>query len=1237
MTTRGSRRFLLVACAACCLLPPAGCFAAESKLFGETPRTAQRFAEGAALEKQQRWTEATDLYLRLADEAGDDLAPADDDAHHLVTARRLVHRRIAARPELLNMYRARVEPRAKRLLKQGEAGSDPLPLEQLVDQFFCSRSAEAALHLLGDLACERGEFDQARGYWRLLEAAESPPGLRYPDPSGGPALARAKQILARLLAGERAEAAAELQSFRKAHPNVAGHLAGRDGNFAATLQALLDAADSTRVPRLVGIAPPPNTYGGDATRNGVLRGVLPPFSPHPRYPAILLPGSIGDPTIQRPPVRPEALAFYPVIAHGQVFVTSAHQVLAYDLATGQLSGRYVQPGDILRADEKLPLADGGSFTLTVDSDRIYARLGSTQMRPDHGESTTSLVCLQWQPDQPAPDARLRVRWTLPAVKADSNAPAVWEGSPVIRDGWLYAALTRFDGTRAVSTIVCYPAADPTSGPVWQKDVYETAETADRTKSHLLTLAGPNVVLSSEVGAVVALEAITGRRAWAFRYPTTEKDGPRDPNPCAFSDGRLFVAPADAGRVWCLDAATGAPIWSSDPIHLAHLLGVAHGRVVCSLGGFHAGLCALDADSGRRLPDWGYRVSGADELAPFGRGLLCGDRVYWPTRAAGVNDLRWDGSTGYPPTCFRDLPGGNLAYGDGCLVVATADRMHVLVGESGAGAGPGHRVGQRPALERHDLLLWQADLLRQTGRPAAEVRATLEAATAPAFSPERRFLALVRRAEYEESNGSHQSAIAAAKIVADSDELSRVVIRDANGIIRSAHAWAAEKKPPGPHSPLLTPHSSLSSPGSPVPLHFPLEPAWHVSLDRGHEWALLPDNDPEPGRVCVGGRRWLASRYTHDGSERWRTELQFCPRWLTAVNGSLIVAGDNGIARLSAADGQPAWQFLVPEIAPWFDHPGWRDPEAVAPMERLCGFHWAEGRLVARLGSRSLIAVDGVSGALAWQRLAPMAREYHPAYFADGRCVVAQSSDGQCWAFDTADGRLLHTGPAPTGPWPTPPVALDERRMLVAEEGRLIALDRSTWKPAWTWNLPRPLSLSGDLPQTRLVNGVLLVGVPRNDCYEVEQLNPGNGQPILPDSIDVSTERIDLGALALEGGVLHVATGGELRTFDGRLNRIVERQRLPKSAHWRIEAEADGLLIWTVPVVSATEPPPKSGHVLLVDRSEPERQRGFDSKSSLALGLGSDDVLRSVRIVGNEVVVVSDGQIRGFRGAKREVK
>src|SRR5207248_2063612 len=207
-------------------------------------------------------------------------------------------------------------------------------------------------------------------------------------------------------------------------------------------------------------------------------GLLPPFIPRPRYPPIPLPGaspSADDQRpVQRPLVRPAALAFHPVIAHGQVFVADACRVTAYDLATGKLSGQFDIAGSDPRLaglrDLRLPSPSDARYTVTVDGDRIFARLGQTKMRADRGEAASYVVCLQWHPGGETPAERLRPRWLLPAFKADADAGpvALFEGTPVVRDGRLYVAVTRLDGNRAVTALACYDAGDPVaSGPLWQ--------------------------------------------------------------------------------------------------------------------------------------------------------------------------------------------------------------------------------------------------------------------------------------------------------------------------------------------------------------------------------------------------------------------------------------------------------------------------------------------------------------------------------------------------------------------------------------------------------------------------------------------------------------------------------------------------------------------------------------------------------------------------------------------------
>lgn len=1195
------------------------------KLAGETPRTASRFLEAAALESERRWSDAVDLYLRLLEEAGDDLVPADDNPRHLLPARTLVHRRVAVRPELLAPYRDRVEPRAKRLLEAGQAGHDPGPLRQLVEQYFCSRSAEAALHLLGDLACEGGQFDAARRYWHLLEPAESG-GLAYPDPHGGPALARAKQVVALLLAGDRPAAATAVAAFRKDHPAATGHLAGRDGNLATLLEQLLALAETVRVPTAVGVAPAPTTFAGDGGRNGLLPGLLPPFAPEPRYPPIVLSGpTTGRSGGRRSVTRLPALAYYPLIAHGQVFVADGRRVTAYDLATGQRSGQFdgSTPEDDVpgRTSPRPPPDPGPGYTLTVDGDRIYARFGPATVRPKRDGTGSVLICLRWRPGAAAAD-RLTARWTLRPPTPSPDATAAWEGPPVVRDGRLYAAVTRLDGPRAVTSIAAYDADDPSAGPVWQKDSYEAAgDTVDRTRQLLLTIAGPNIALCSHAGVIVAVEATTGRRAWAYRYPPSQSAtvrgwaGPRDPAPCVAADGRLYAAPADADGVVCLDAASGAKVWTNEPLEVAHLLGVAGGRVVCELGGFHAGMCGLDVSTGRRLGDWGYRVAGAEALAPLGRGLLCGDRVYWPTRAHGLKELRWDGTSGYPPTAFRELPGGNLAYGDGCLVVATANRLHILVGDRPATP---HDVGQAAA--DHDLLVWRAEALSLAGRPAAEVRATFDAAAGTEFPPERRFLAMVRRAEFERQAGNGDPESSSAQMA----EISRVMLRDADGVIRSARDRASAGTA-GPNGDYENPDPEYRRPVG-RRLRFPLRPAWRVSLNRD-EWVLLPEGDAEISRLFVAGRRWIACR-TRDGAELWRRELAFAPGWLATSNGSIVIAGDQGAARLAVNDGRREWEFELPGVAPWFDRPGWHDRNAVPPAERLSGFRHAGGRLLARLGERSLLALDSATGEVRWQRLAPFEATFQAPIFADGHTIVAHLSDGRCTAYDMADGHLVHTASAPPGEWPDSPVSLSDRLLVVVEDGRLVAYDRTTWEPAWARELTRPSSLTGEPPHVRLVGGQLLVGVRRNDCYEIERRDPANGLPV-GEPIAVGHEPVDFGSVALAGEVLHVVTAGKLRSFDVRTTRPVGRTRLGDNQRWRIEPSADGLILWTVPTVSPFEPP-QPGRVLIVATPTDARRAPLD----LAVGSGT---VRSVRTVGNELVVATDTEVRAFRGAGHEAK
>ena len=149
---------------------------------------------------------------------------------------------------------------------------------------------------------------------------------------------------------------------------------------------------------------------------------------------------------------------------------------------------------------------------------------------------------------------------------------------------------------------------------------------------LLTLDGPTIYYQTNLGAVVALEADTGATLWVATYPRQEphhvgNGSERDLNPAVIHDGRVIVAPSDADAIFAFDAASGRLLWKSDPISddvkLTHVLGVAKDRLVATGNR----VLLFDVKTGKLVHAW---PDSAKSLDGYGRGLLAGDFIYWPT-------------------------------------------------------------------------------------------------------------------------------------------------------------------------------------------------------------------------------------------------------------------------------------------------------------------------------------------------------------------------------------------------------------------------------------------------------------------------------------------------------------------------------------------------------------------------------------------------------------------------------
>jgi outer membrane protein assembly factor BamB len=686
---------------------------ADVGLWGESIPAGKRLAAARILVGSDKTDEAVAILLSLIETGDNELIPLPDGRS--VRTRTLAQAVAATLPaEGLAAYRKQLTARARKWLEEGN-------LRRVVDEAFCTEPALDALNQLGDRAFLEGRFDEAELWWRCIAPLGVGAGpdlarLAYPKPPEAVAArARAKQLLARMHAG-RSGWDAQLSAFAKMHPKAAGKLAGQEGTYADILGSL---AKKHRASEAASDWP---TFGGSATRGRIASGgklverLARVCRGGPSWQIDLTtreaPGRAARlPAREGPLEAARRLAFHPVVVGRSAFVADGRHVTSYALRDGKAETLF-DLADLAGAAKPAlapPIQPGLSHTLTVADGLAFAQLGTAEVRdvrPVDGvarEGTDSyLVCVALRE---GPGGKRR-HWAIPAIDKARKEYAVFEGAPLVANGRAFIAATHFDEDKVVTSIRCYPArlGDGPPAMLWRTEVCDTRELLpasagttkgkSRTRHHLLTRAGPNVVYCSHSGAIVALNATTGERAWAIRYPRREElddETPRlhDLSPCLYAEGRLYVAPADSGRLLCLDPLTGGTLWQRDSLNVVQLLGVGKGRLIFSTwrgpsdgstgsGGLRAVMAGDGDDEG------GWLVPGDEKgLQPYGRGVLAGGLVLWPTarRHIGVIALRQeDGRQPDNPTLLHRVPAGNLLLAGGALIVTGRRVMHAFVPE-----------------------------------------------------------------------------------------------------------------------------------------------------------------------------------------------------------------------------------------------------------------------------------------------------------------------------------------------------------------------------------------------------------------------------------------------------------------------------------------------------------------------------------------------------------------------------
>lgn len=694
--------------------------AENATLRGESPQTRKRLAEAERKILDGTNAEAVEDLQRILDEAGDDLVSVDGRQHR--SARSVAHQILAKLPpDALKAYRNRIDEPAKKLLEAAKRDRDVKPLRQLLDRYFVSRPSEEGLFLLGELHYERGEFRLAERAWRrLLPDAEEE--SRYPGGTPDLAALRARLVLAVHAQADAARTRAELESFAKLHPDASGPLAGTSGSYVKTLREWI-AKPVTQTSASNRTWP---QFGGDASRSGTLPGGIPVLWPHrPTWTANLPPPEPLAFPQKSPPARPPF--GHPIIADGWLYVMDGTRVLGYELATSKFMLVYppVQTkGDARTGDP------ASSPSLAAAHGRLYVRLGPPVIRAnDAGKTPSSIVCLD-----PSAKPASRFLWRLKPPAIEGRAQAAWEGTPLVADGRLWAAYSRVEGGRVVFAIACYDPADADEEPerpAWTAEVCEsplpTGADQSRGRLEMLTLAGGNIVFNTNAGAAIALDAVTGRRAWAFQYPRAGKkqDANRswESSPAVVSGGRVFIAPTDADRVYALDSETGRELWQSGPVEGASILGVVRNRVIISTTGLVKSVRGLSVATGsHRQPEGWLQTAGLG----YGQGFVCESSIVWPSRG-GVYFL--DPESGLP---IRTAPPlqmpnaddhgqffGNIVYADGWLITVGASEVRAY--------RPLGKPFVRPP-EHRDTWILTADgelitydhlLVRRAGKPEPE--------------------------------------------------------------------------------------------------------------------------------------------------------------------------------------------------------------------------------------------------------------------------------------------------------------------------------------------------------------------------------------------------------------------------------------------------------------------------------------------------------------------------------------
>ncbi len=1210
-----------------------GQIAEPANLFGDSTQTRKRLTEAEEKLIAGKAADATDDLQRILDETPNDLIAISSDGKQYQTAQWRAQIILAKLPPAaLKNYQDQIETPARKLLETAKLNRDPATLWQLIDKYFVSRPADEGLLLLGDILFERGEFRTAELLWNRL-LPDSGGDLIYPGSKTAPALVRARIILAAIFQGDWERAKTDLSVFKVQYPEARGSLAGKDGLLAIILAERLKAPPNLSLSPNAGIDWP--TFGGGPDHAASVGTKLPAGWNHRPTLSKSLPSAKyfdGSRSLRAP-------FGHPIVVNGQVFVTNGLRLYGFDLLTGNKTAeeRYSDHKVDGRAPEPCP-------TLSAAGNKLYVRIGPVLFKaPNSSEKPeeSKIICYEVGNGS---SKELKHLWSLPPPKGDDKTTTIWEGAPQVSGRKMWAAYARFEGGRIVHGIACYDPADANVEPEqrWVKDVCDSQTNAtsdNRTRQELVTIVGRKVIFCSNTGVVVALDASTGARAWAFRYPRSSKINPNrssDPaSPVAYG-GRVFVAPTDTDRVYALDSEAGKMLWESEILEGAQIVGVAAGRVVVtSIGEFH-GIRGLNVENGSyHEPDGWFHYNKSAPLS-HGRGFVTEERVFSPTskglRVYRSNDgkvcqFSLNDHNGSPSAVS-----GNIIYADGMLIVVTTDRLWVYYSNEKEFGPANQKLQGDPVQMQFQRLSANSELLISEGKTVLARQQLTEMARSELPTQYRawaaaRLLLLAPKVDSENKLPDYLRSVL-------TPDLRNEWVFQAHGIPTTLETMLQQhlgREPP--HAiPQLKPKSMVVLRKVEAPaLDSDAEIERTIRLATGSAPLQWISGSKTPRNIHLTTSTELHVYSLANGEQSKHDAVDSFTHVAEMPNG-FLAAGPHSIA-LYGADRIPTWVFRVPVAALLPSHPGeYRmfTDQAISPPE-LSAFHLCGPWLVALLGERHLISIDLWNRRVAWVLSTSGKRGFNPSCFPEdphfgseisvnSRFIVVQLSSGKRWLIRTESGRVLDVpgfgNETAHVRWTSAPAEIASNYLAVPDGPVLIRLlNLSTGRVKWTHSDTRGTSsLAGDPVQIRSWDELLLVAIRRNHGVELDRLGLFDGKSKWdegPAFLDAS--RLRLADADVDNDRIYLPVGNTLVAIELKNGKILWEAVLP-DLHgvpgWIARAGQKCAIVYPREAIPREDPVDVALRMLRKLRTNPELWR----LPALAFGLYDAWVARSLPIL-----------------------